>query len=303
MLRKLMGNHARALLLGSALAVSAAGIGVVAAQEATPEPQPPMAERAGHGFLGISIEDADDSGARVVEVLADSPAAVAELQAGDVITAVNGGAVTDARELRRAIRDFDAGAVVSLDVTRGEESLTFDVTLGENEMMFEFALPGNSDNGRGNNRDRDMRPFQMHIGGTGRLGLTFVTLDEQVAAERAVELTDGALVVAVIEGSPAAIAGLQADDVITAVNGEPVDAERTLRDRLIAYEPDDVISLTVTRAGETLTIDATLGQPEMMDGMPFFEGMMPGMRGGHGFRFEMPPMGEMMPEATVMPNA
>jgi S1-C subfamily serine protease len=323
MLRNFMRNHARALLLGSALTVSAAGIGVVAAQEATPEatpdvqttPMPPMGEAAQRPFLGISITDGDN-GVLINEVLPGSPAAAAELQAGDVITAINGTPLADAAALRDAISALEIGAALTLDVTRGDESLTLEATLGAMESMtYEFTIPMNPGDmrpdggrpGRGDGPFSEMRPFMMQIGGNGRLGVTFITLDEQVAAERGSDLTDGALVVEVVEGSPAAIAGLQADDVITAVNSEPVDAERTLRDRLIAYEPDDVVTLTVVRAGETLSLEVTLGQPEMMDGMPFFDGRMPGMPNGMPFRFDfIPPhdmMPEGMPEATVAPNA
>jgi serine protease Do len=108
--------------------------------------------------------------------------------------------------------------------------------------------------------------------------VTFVTLDEAVAAERGIEQTEGALVVDVLADTPAALAGLQTGDVITAVNGEPVDAERTLRDRLIAYESGDTVALTLVRGGETLTLEATLDEPVMMDAASMFRGMIPGMR-------------------------
>jgi hypothetical protein len=85
------------------------------------------------------------------------------------------------------------------------------------------------------------------------------------------------------------------NDIITAVNNEPVDAEHTLRDRLVAYEPDDIVSLEVSRGSETLTIDATLGQPEMSEMMPFFG------PNGNGFDFELPQPGQLeeQPQANL----
>jgi membrane-associated protease RseP (regulator of RpoE activity) len=160
-------------------------------------------------------------------------------------------------------------------------------------MMFE-GMPGQ----RGERGGRGQMPMfpnmpmipgqggMMLLGGNGRLGVTFITLDEQVAAEREVEQTDGALIVSVIEGSPAAEAGLLENDVVTAVNGEPVDVERTLRDRLFAYEPYDVVTLDVIRDGETQQIEVTLGQPEMSAFIPF-SGMFEG-RGDGMFRFFNP---------------
>ena len=61
--------------------------------------------------------------------------------------------------------------------------------------------------------------------------------------------------------SGAADAGVQAGDVIVAVNG---DADARLggggRDHPRAARPDDVITITVVRGGETLELEATLGR-------------------------------------------
>jgi len=85
--------------------------------------------------------------------------------------------------------------------------------------------------------------------------------------------------------SPAAEAGLVAGDIITAVNGEAVNEEWTLRDRIRAYEPGDVVTLSVTRGEELLSLEVTLAQPVraamymMPDGMmlPFDFSEVPGM--------------------------
>jgi membrane-associated protease RseP (regulator of RpoE activity) len=112
-------------------------------------------------------------------------------------------------------------------------------------------------------------------------------LDEQTAAEHDVDVTEGALITEVAENSPAADAGLQVGDIVTSVNGDVLDVERTLRDRLFAYEPGDQVTLDVLRDDQTTQIDVTLGQPEIrgmfpFDFMPFQFG--PEMR-GRGFDF------------------
>ena len=215
----------------------------------------------------------------------DSPLADAGLQEGDVITAVDGEALVPG-ELLAYLANLEAESV-ELTVKRDGDSLTLTVPVEAlravfspmrmgfrfEGMPFEFSLP---DIGRGG---MDFGFGRMPFGsGGGRLGVTFVTLDEQSAAERGVALTEGALITDVLADSPAARAGLQVGDVITAVNGEPVDAERTLRDRMIAYEPGDTVALTLMRGGETLTLEVTLDEPVMMDVASLFEGLIPGMR-------------------------
>ena len=64
---------------------------------------------------------------------------------------------------------------------------------------------------------------------------------------------------AVIPDSPAAKAGIAEGDLITAVNEERIDAAHNLDDLLSQYRPDDVLSLAVLRAGQTLTVRLTLG--------------------------------------------
>ncbi|HSK93728.1 MAG TPA: trypsin-like peptidase domain-containing protein [Candidatus Angelobacter sp.] len=63
----------------------------------------------------------------------------------------------------------------------------------------------------------------------------------------------------VLGGSPAEAAGLQAGDVIVAVNGEQLTAEADLQMSLLPYEPGDTITLRVLRGNSVREIELTLG--------------------------------------------
>jgi S1-C subfamily serine protease len=248
------------------------------------------------GELGLNY-DAENGTLTITELSEDNPLYTAGLRADDVITAVDGEAL-DPMALFEYIAGLGPDGTVTLTVERDGESQDIEIPVADlaslgMSMMFENMPGGMMPGNRGNRDERGqmipnmpMMPGGMMMGGNGRLGITFVTLDEQVASENGVEQTEGALVASVIEGSPAAVAGLQENDVITAVNGEPVDAERTLRDRLIAYEPGDTVTLDVIRGGETQQLEVTLGQPEMGEFMPF--GGMFGGDGNGSFRFFTP---------------
>ena len=97
------------------------------------------------------------------------------------------------------------------------------------------------------------------------LGVRFEPINEELAKDENLSVTEGAIIREVVEDSPAAKAGLQVGDVVTAVDGEPVDTEHTLRDRVGAHAPNDSIELTVLRGGETLNIDVTLGERKGID--------------------------------------
>ncbi len=70
----------------------------------------------------------------------------------------------------------------------------------------------------------------------------------------------GAIIQEVIAGSPAEDAGVAIGDIITAVDGTPIDANHRLADVVSAYQPGDRVKLTVWRAGATKGITVTLGE-------------------------------------------
>jgi S1-C subfamily serine protease len=73
-------------------------------------------------------------------------------------------------------------------------------------------------------------------------------------------LGQGALVQEVITGSPAADAGLAVGDIITAVDGTPIDANHRLADVVSQYQPGESIKITLWRMGNTKSIKVTLGE-------------------------------------------
>lgn len=70
----------------------------------------------------------------------------------------------------------------------------------------------------------------------------------------------GAQVTDVDPTSPAATAGLQTGDTITAVDNTPVDANHPLTDLISARKPGDTVTLAVARGSQNLTLKITLGQ-------------------------------------------
>ena len=64
---------------------------------------------------------------------------------------------------------------------------------------------------------------------------------------------------AIVPGGPAEKAGLKAGDIITAVNGQALDAQHPLDLVMSQLAPGQTASLTVLRGGSTITIDIPLG--------------------------------------------
>ncbi len=71
----------------------------------------------------------------------------------------------------------------------------------------------------------------------------------------------GAGIKSVASGSPAASAGLQAGDVITALNGVPLDSSTSLVGRIRGQQPNQQVTLTIHRGDQTQDVHVTL-QPK-----------------------------------------
>ncbi|MBX5467537.1 MAG: trypsin-like peptidase domain-containing protein [Firmicutes bacterium] len=89
----------------------------------------------------------------------------------------------------------------------------------------------------------------------------FITDDNALLArEYGLGTQSGVLVVAVEPGSPADQAGLQAGDVITAINGTPVTTASALQADISHDQVGQRVTLTINRNGQTETVAVTLGQ-------------------------------------------
>ncbi|MBW3659742.1 MAG: trypsin-like peptidase domain-containing protein [Actinobacteria bacterium] len=92
------------------------------------------------------------------------------------------------------------------------------------------------------------------------LGITGVDLTPEVADEFDLDVAGGAVVDSVQEGSAADRAGLEQNDIIVALNGEPIESMSDLVVSLRRFKPDDVVTLDLVRDGEELRVEVTLDE-------------------------------------------
>ncbi|MFD3443881.1 trypsin-like peptidase domain-containing protein [Microbacteriaceae bacterium 4G12] len=93
--------------------------------------------QASHGLLGASVSDADAdgnvlpvSGAYIVRTTNGGAAANAGLEAGDIVTGINGVGVASSTDLTAQVRVLQGGAETEVTYVRDGEENTVDVTLG-----------------------------------------------------------------------------------------------------------------------------------------------------------------------------
>lgn len=93
----------------------------------------------------------------------------------------------------------------------------------------------------------------------GFLGVSLQPIDRDLAEAFNLKQTSGALIVDVVEGSPAAEAGLKQGDIITHINGHEVQTPSTLRNEVMLLKPNTKVTLTVNQSGKVRSISISLG--------------------------------------------
>ena len=185
--------------------------------------------RVTRGWIGVQIQQVtpdiaeslglkNAEGALVAEPQADSPAAKAGIESGDVITTVDGKPVKNARELARTISSMAPGTSVKLGIWRKGEEKSLTLTLGE--------LP--------NVRQARARAAPDETPGKlGRLGLSLAPASNVAGAGSA-----GVVVTEVEPDGPAAERGLRTGDVILDVGGKTVSTPADVRTAVQAAHRD-----------------------------------------------------------------
>ena len=97
----------------------------------------------------------------------------------------------------------------------------------------------------------------------GFIGIQYQQLTTRQAAQLGLPSgTTGIIITQVVPGSPADGAKIRANDIVTRVNEQAIDAEHPLPTVMVKFRPGDKVKLTFIRDGKEQSVDLTLGQPQ-----------------------------------------
>lgn len=249
----------------------AGAAGVLAAPQEPKQAEDRVMVFTGRAWLGVKIDDVTaerakelklpgEYGVEVKDVEADSPAAQAGLQAGDVIVAFAEERVHSAAQLRRLVEETPVGRKVAVQVSRGGQLRSLEVALAERPAQVwgrriripEFTLPR-----------IEIPDFDFHLyTSRGRLGISGDELTPQLAEYFGVKQGKGVLVKEVLAGSPAAQAGLKAGDVIVRVDTDEVGDLSGLRRALARERSTREVTLTIIRDRREQALKVVLEEPK-----------------------------------------
>lgn len=198
------------------------------------------------GRLGVQIQELspelassfglkNTKGALVSIVDRDSPADKAGIKAGDVIIAFDGQAVESSRELPMLVGNSQPGTKSTLKIIRQGETREIEITLGEMSSDTAATEPNTK------------TPAQKN-----KFGLQLENLSD--AEKQSSGLNQG-VKIAEAEG-PSSEAGLQANDILLAINSQPVRSVQEATNLL--NRSSGAIALLIRREDQTLFVPMTV---------------------------------------------
>ncbi|HVO43233.1 MAG TPA: PDZ domain-containing protein, partial [Aggregatilineales bacterium] len=207
------------------------------------------------------------NGLLVVGVLQGGPADQAGIRLGDLFVVIEGQQLSTVSQAEALIQAHKPGDVVAVKAKRGDQTLDFSIRVAQRPVNIvgtpiNVLTPGAETPSAG--APATAAPTAQSEGGDipngprVKLGVTYEVVTPALVSEKNLSVDHGALVTTVTPGSPADVAGIKVGDVISEVDGDKVDAKRTLAIRMIPYIEGDTVVLTVVRGKQTLSISVTL---------------------------------------------
>jgi serine protease Do len=221
------------------------GIGfAIPAEEAQPVVEALMkGQTIKRGYMGVTIQQLDDDiasslgitkndGELIAKVEPDGPAAKAGMKAGDVVTRVNGQAVTQDQTLSYLVANLKPGARVPFEVLRNGQHLTLTITLGTRPSEKELASLAGGDQDDGLPDEDDQSQQQQSTADS--IGLSTMTLTPAISQQLGIDQSTRGVVITSVDQSSDAGQKLQRGMVIVSANGAAVSTPQQLAAQVAA---------------------------------------------------------------------
>ncbi len=203
------------------------------------------------GYLGIYPQDIDDnlaegigvdahSGVYVSEVVPNSPADKAGLQDGDIITEIEGQAITRASQVFNIIALTDVGKTITIKYIRNGRERSAKVKI-EERVDDPIASSGT---------------IPVAPNSSDWLGLGVSPITEDIAKSLSLRSNEsGVVVTSVSRNSKAAMAGIRDGDIIKGINGKTVENIKDFESIIGSAKEGSSFTITLKRSKMTYVVN------------------------------------------------
>ncbi len=193
------------------------------------------------GYLGVVIDDLKanltklykhNSGALILDVASDTPAAKAGLKRGDLIYSINNKQIRNRKDLQNVIASFKPNETINVEIERDKKNITKEITLGNRAGL----ITSEANNGK-------------FLGG---LQLSEINAD-MIKRFRLSSNAEGVLIIGVEPGSKAEKVGFQPGDVIIQIEEIEIKSFGDIQQAVRKYNKKDK-RVYVNRYGQTILL-------------------------------------------------
>jgi membrane-associated protease RseP (regulator of RpoE activity) len=221
-----------------------------------PSPKQGIVPAENPGFLGMTVESSVGGGfgLSVVSVTANSPAWKAGFRPGDRVIGVNGNAVTTVDNFAEQLSQFGAGTPVKFLVDRRGKNVPLTAVLMDKDVAARIhgsVPPPNTLPNSGNSQ--------------AYLGVNVSDMSPAFRSQFSIPAYRGASVTEVIDGSPAARAGLRPGDCIVAFKGQEVRSAEDVLNAILDSRPGETVNFTYYRGISPKQGSATLTRADGLE--------------------------------------
>jgi S1-C subfamily serine protease len=224
----------------------------------------------GVGVEGLDFRELDKMGlpygVRVIGVTPNSPAELAGVKPGDIITAIDGMAVFSPARLQWLASEAHDKKETTLSLHR--EGTASDLRVDLSKASGGYGMG------------------KKAVGGHSFIGIGMQPMNRVMSEAFGSPPEIGVLVTEVLQDSPAMQAGIKEGDVIIGLAGKAVDELSDIYRALNYFEPGETLSLNIYREKQEKSVKVTLGA-------------MPVPAWGHGMRY---PGGNSHSGHSMMPH-
>jgi serine protease Do len=190
-------------------------------------------------ILAAALKLPRDSGVLVSDVLPGSPAESAGLKVNDILLSVNDRPLDNVAAMMGVAFEYGSGQRLKLRVLRGNKELSFDIVPAEvqhpADRLAELADP-----------TQGLIP---------RLGILGVSVDQRsMSLTGELRRASGVIVAARVQDPSSVHTGLEAGDVIHAINGSPIPGVEALRSAVAQIKPGSPVALLIERGRKLLYV-------------------------------------------------
>ena len=200
--------------------------------------------KVSRGYLGVMIQDLTDdlaasfdydgSGVLIGDVVPDGPGDRSGIQSGDIVTMLNGSAMTSSKKLRNSVASLDPNSTVDLKVVRNGSVLNLKVKLGLRDatQLASWSKPAA--------KERELE-----------IGIFVGEATAQIRGRLNVSVDGGVVVTQVEPDSMASRVGIQAGDLILSLNGVDVNTLSDFSNAINTADLAEGVRMRVHRSGGT----------------------------------------------------